>query len=136
MTNLQDFMNIAKALSDENRVRALMCLGRGELCLCQIIEVLGLATSTVSKHMAILLQAGLVHVRREGRWRYFRLAGDNAPPHVGNVLRWVMDSLSGDGTVSLDSARLEEIRKIPLEEFCVKTRHGKRGTLSHERRSP
>jgi len=51
-----------------------MMLSGGELCACQIIEMLGLAPSTVSKHMSILRQAGLVETRKEGRWIYYRLA--------------------------------------------------------------
>ena len=69
-------LNITKALSDENRIRALMMLTGGELCVCQIIEMLGLAPSTVSKHMSILRQAGLVETRKEGRWIYYRLSKD------------------------------------------------------------
>jgi len=56
---MRTIINIAKAFSDENRVRALMMLCNGELCVCQLIEMLGLAPSTVSKHMTILYQAGL-----------------------------------------------------------------------------
>ena len=59
-----DFIDLAKALSDENRVRALMMLREGELCVCQIIELLGLAPSTVSKHMSILRQVRLVQTRK------------------------------------------------------------------------
>ena len=65
---MRAFLAIAKALADENRARALMALGGGELCLCQIIEVLGMSPSTVSKHMSILHQAGLVERRKDGRW--------------------------------------------------------------------
>jgi ArsR family transcriptional regulator, arsenate/arsenite/antimonite-responsive transcriptional repressor len=52
------------------------------LCLSQIIELLGLAPSTVSKHMAILHQAGLAETRKDGRWIYYRLAGE---PHLGRA---------------------------------------------------
>jgi len=49
-----EFMNITKALADENRVRILMALnGRDELCVCQLIDMLQLAPSTVSKHLFI-----------------------------------------------------------------------------------
>ena len=51
---MRDLMAVIKALADENRVRILMTLGPKELCVCQIVELLGLAPSTVSKHMAIL----------------------------------------------------------------------------------
>jgi DNA-binding transcriptional ArsR family regulator len=50
-------------------------LTSGELCVCQVTEVLQLAPSTVSKHMSILRQAGLVEARKEGRWIYYRLVG-------------------------------------------------------------
>lgn len=58
-----DFMAIAKALADENRVRLLLALQKQELCVCQLIELIGLAPSTVSKHMSILRQARLVEAR-------------------------------------------------------------------------
>ena len=51
---MKEFLAITKALSDENRVRALMALTGGELCVCQVIELLGLTPSTVSKHLAAL----------------------------------------------------------------------------------
>ena len=61
---MRELMSIVKALGDENRVRAVMALRNRELCLCQIIELLGLAPSTVSKHMSILKQARLVDTRK------------------------------------------------------------------------
>ena len=67
-----DFMAIAKSLADENRVRLLLALQKQELCVCQLIELIGLAPSTVSKHMSILKQAHLVETRKEGRWVYYR----------------------------------------------------------------
>jgi DNA-binding transcriptional ArsR family regulator len=66
---VRDFLSITKALSDEARVRALLAVKDGELCLCQIIHLLRLAPSTVSKHMSILVQAGLLECRKERRNR-------------------------------------------------------------------
>ena len=71
---MRKFLNITKALSDEGRVRVLMFLREGELCVCEIVEMLGLAPSTVSKHLAILQQAELIDSRKDGRWIYYRLA--------------------------------------------------------------
>ena len=70
---MKDFVAVTKALSDRNRIRALLALRRGELCVCQIIALLGLAPSTVSKHMSILKQAGLVKSRKEERWMHYSL---------------------------------------------------------------
>ena len=68
-----DFMAVTKALADENRVRMLLALQKQELCLCQLIELVKLAPSTVSKHMSILRSARLVDARKDGRWMYYRL---------------------------------------------------------------
>ena len=73
-------MAITKALADEQRVRVLLALERGELCVCQIVELMGLATSTISKHMSILKQARLVDSRKQGRWIYYRRADDGRAP--------------------------------------------------------
>ena len=75
---MRDLMAVIKALADENRVQILMALRPKELCVCQIVELLGLAPSTVSKHIAILKQARLVCSRKEGRWMFYRLAEDDA----------------------------------------------------------
>lgn len=108
-------LTLAKALADETRLRALAALGAGELCLCQLIEVLGLAPSTVSKHMSLLHQAGLLERRKEGRWHFYRLAGSGAEPRVLSALAWVLEDLAGDPTVTRDAARLAAVRQQDLE---------------------
>lgn len=74
--DLFSFAKLSGALSDENRLRALLSLRNGELCVCIITEILKLAPSTVSKHMSILRDAGLVLSRKEGRWIYYRLQAE------------------------------------------------------------
>ncbi|MFH2002072.1 MAG: metalloregulator ArsR/SmtB family transcription factor [Planctomycetota bacterium] len=121
---MQKFVNITKAVSDENRLRILMSLRGGELCLCQIIELLGLASSTVSKHMSVLFQAGLVSVRKQGRWRYFRLPDRSAPPSIWGGLEWIESSLSKDATIAGDRKKLKKIMKISTESFCGNYKKG------------
>ena len=87
---MRDLMAVLKALADENRVRALMALRPRELCVCQIIELLGLAPSTVSKHMAILKQARLVDSRKQGRWMFYRLAKREAPVEARKIAALVV----------------------------------------------
>lgn len=116
---MNELLTLTKALADETRLRALAALGDGELCLCQLIEVLGLAPSTVSKHMTLLQQAGLVHRRKEGRWHFYRLAGSGAPPRVLEVLAWALEELSGDPTVVADAGRLAAVREQDLEEVSA-----------------
>jgi len=115
---MQEFLNITKALSDENRVRALLALAGGELCVCQIIELLGLAPSTVSRHMAILHRAGLVETRKDGRWIYYRLADESARPCARRALALARECLVGDIRVRQDAKTLKGIRKMTREELC------------------
>jgi len=112
------FMTITKALSDENRVRMLLALDGRELCVCQIIELLGLAPSTVSKHMSILANARLVEGRQKGRWRFYRLAGDDAPDEVQEAIAWTFRSISKIPQIRRDSERIKEVLKIDPEVLC------------------
>ncbi len=61
-------------MSDESRLAALAILRRRqELCACEIQASLGLSHATVSHHMSVLVNAGLVSARRQGKWMYYRL---------------------------------------------------------------
>ena len=113
-----NFMSITKALADENRVRTLMALKGRELCVCQIIELLGLAPSTVSKHMSILRQARLVEGRKKGLWKYYRLPGDHAPSEVREAIAWVFNSLSESPEIVADARYLEKVLEINPDVLC------------------
>ena len=117
-TFMRDFVSITKALADENRLRMLVALRDRELCACQIIELFGLAPSTVSKHMWILNQARLVERRKQGRWMYYRQAGRDAPAPVRAAIRWVQQSLLEDPRILQDARRLEAILRIDPEVLC------------------
>jgi len=117
---MREFLNLTKALADENRLRVLCALRGRELCVCQITELLGLAPSTVSKHMSILHQARLVDSRKQGRWVYYGLADKDAPETVRAANAWVGRSLAGSPTVRRDRRRLKEILKIDPEELCMR----------------
>lgn len=116
---LREVMAITKALSDENRVRTLLFLRNQELCVCQIIEMLGLAPSTVSKHLAILRQSGLIDFSKKGRWVYYRLAEEEVSPVVAGILDWLQESLNGDRQILNDHQRLDEVQDTCLEDLCV-----------------
>src|SRR5512136_2032622 len=69
--SMREVLAITNALADESRVRALIALTRGQLCVCQIAEFLQLAPSTVSRHLSILRQVVLVEYEKRGRWMYY-----------------------------------------------------------------
>ena len=119
---MRDLERALKAAADPTRARILKLLEAGELCVCQIQAVLALATSTVSKHLAILKSAGLVADRREGRWAYYALAGGGANPFSRGVLALLRGSLDREPRIVADRRRLREVRAIPVTTLCTMPR--------------
>ena len=115
-------MNITKALSDPNRVRILLALQQGELCVCQITELFGFAPSTVSKHLSVLHQAGLILSRKTERWVYYRLPDKSAPATVREALSWVHRTLAGSEEAAADAKNLKKILATDLAEICRRQR--------------
>ena len=119
MTNntMRQFLSITAALADSNRVRALMALRHGELCVCQIVELLQLAPSTVSKHMSILRDAGLVEGRKEARWMYYVRCEPGDSP-AGQAVAWLQSTLEADVRIKADDKQLRGILKLSKEDLC------------------
>jgi ArsR family transcriptional regulator, arsenate/arsenite/antimonite-responsive transcriptional repressor len=115
---LPKFMAVSKALADENRVRILALLQGRSLCVCQIIAVLGLAPSTVSKHLSILRRGGLLEIEKRGRWIHCRLAGADAAPAAKEALRWLRSSLERSERMEADRRELGRVLKVSPETLC------------------
>ena len=114
---MRHLMSITKALSDENRVRILLFLNESELCLCQIIEMLQLSPATVSKHMSILSLAGLVDVRKEGRWHYYRWS-EEPTLEVAAALEFLVKALANSRQIKQDKTQVRKVLKLDKEELC------------------
>jgi len=115
---MRDFELTMKAVGDPTRTRILKLLEGGGLCVCQVQAVLGLAPSTVSKHLTVLKLAGLVEDRRDGKWIEYALVEHARHPHAKPVLGLLRGTLDRDPTVLADRRRLREIKAIPLTELC------------------
>lgn len=102
-------IKVFKALGEQNRLKAVLALHKKELCVCQIVELLGLAPSTVSKHLTILKEAGLVSTRKQGRWIYYRLAQGGLPDLPFSLFESVLNSLSKTERAKEDAQRLKYI---------------------------
>ncbi|MBK9119451.1 MAG: winged helix-turn-helix transcriptional regulator [Phycisphaerales bacterium] len=114
---------IARALGDVNRLRILAALRTGELCVCQLLELLGLAGATVSQHLATLRTAGLIDTRKVGRWVY--VARPVAPtPLVATTLANLDEAIEQDATVRADGRKLGTILAIEPAELALRQRGG------------
>lgn len=115
-------LRVTQALADLQRVRILMMLQNGELCVCQIVETLGLAPSTISKHLFILSNAGLLNSRKDGRWMHYRLPSGASGAFVRPVLKWLFETLKNDETIKQDAKKLQVVMAVDRQTLCRRQR--------------
>jgi len=98
------YSRIFKALGDPVRLRLFYLLAsRDELCVCHLTTALNLPQSTISRHLGILLHAGLVSNRREGKWMHYRLTNG-----VAVRLAALIPEISDEETFQKDRKRLQQ----------------------------
>ncbi len=97
-----------KALSDETRLRLLALLSHGELCVCDLMAVLQLPQSTVSRHLAYLKNSGLIVDRRQGVWMYYRLDSQQLEDQVWKGL-----------LLQLPQQQQTQIDKVELQNYLA-----------------
>ena len=98
---LDHLIRIHKALAHPVRVRILAMLRGGELCVCQLNAVIGLAPSTISAHLGELKDAGLIGERKEGRWVHYRLVAAEVRK---DALAALWPALAADPLIADDAA--------------------------------
>lgn len=105
-----------KALADRNRIRIIKMLEERPLCVCEITHVMGIAQSSVSRHLAILRDAGLLEDRKMGQWTIYSLSrstDDAIATLVTSLRRWGR----GDPVITADREKLRTAKK---ELLCPK----------------
>ncbi len=114
---MKEFTKVMKALSDPNRVKIIKLLEQRSMCVCELRAALDIAQPTVSKHLKVLEEAGLVDFSKDGLWvNYFLSEGGKNPfaaTMLGNLRRW----LNEEPDVSV------MVKKIPFldrEALCRK----------------
>jgi ArsR family transcriptional regulator len=112
---MQDFIRVMKALSDPNRVRIIKMLQHKSLCVCEMRTALKIAQPTVSKHLKILEDAGVISSRKEGLWVNYHLTDGSANPYVASLLGNLRHWLSEDPEIKKILGLLPSLRR---EEIC------------------
>lgn len=102
--------HIFKALADETRLRILCLLLEGELCVCDLMEVLQLPQSTVSRHLAYLKNAGWLDDRRCGVWMYYSIIDNGNNLHDG-LMQYLRENLPAFDVAATDRERLYGFRR-------------------------
>lgn len=118
---MDNLLLILKALSDKNRFRIFCALQfYEELCACQITELLQVAGATASKHLSLMVNAGLLKNRKKGRWIYFRINREDIS--LDPIFEWIKTKTNNTKQIKEDLKRLQQITMIPCEELCQKQR--------------
>lgn len=119
MSNAQisPLVDLLKTLAHPVRLRILALLREGELCVCQITEILGIPTSTASEHLTELRRASLLAERKDGRWVYYGLRPQDGLEALLGALWPHLDRV--DQTLQDRSTALAT-REVPLEITCAK----------------
>ncbi len=104
--DMQQAAKLFKALSEVTRLRILGLLQHGELCVCDLMAVLDLPQSTVSRHLARLKECGLVQDRRSAVWCYYSLADPGSDLHR-EVLRALQQDFAQTEYYHQDSQALQ-----------------------------
>jgi len=98
-----------------NRIRILKMLEIRPLCVCEITDVLQLATSTVSKHLSILRDAGFTMDEKVGKWVNYRLSQSKTDTYEGQLMPLLSNWLLGDETIQKDA---EKVRSVDRDTIC------------------
>ena len=101
-----DLDTLFKGFADPTRIRILSLLAAGELCVCDIVEILGLPQPTVSRHLAYLRRSGLVEATREWKFAHYRLAEPANAVHR-NLVACVHSCFTGVPALDAERARAE-----------------------------
>lgn len=104
---MKKVLRILKLLSDETRLRIVMILMRRELCVCQIMAVLGISQPLISRNLALLDDAGLLNERREGKLVFYSLKKD-LPRFIARLIKSIDAELKDDKITLVDLETLKD----------------------------
>jgi ArsR family transcriptional regulator len=112
---MKDVIKVMKALSDPNRVKILKLLQHRLLCVCELKEALQIAQPTVSKHLKILEEAGLVRFEKDGLWVNYMLDTHNKNPYMALIFNTLNEWLEEDEEIQ---NLIRHLSNINRETIC------------------
>ena len=112
---MRDFIKVMKALSDPSRVKIIKLLQHRSLCVCEFQHLIGLAQSTVSKHLKLLEEARLIDFSRDGLWVNYRLSEEADNPYAAVLLDNLKNWLDDEEDVS---KLVQQLSAVDRETIC------------------
>lgn len=115
---MNDIILLGRVLCDATRVRILAALRGGELCVCELVDALEISQSTLSSHLQVVRQAGLVDTRKQGRWVYYTLQPGQAEL-LESIFAHHAKTLAADKVLKADARRLKKRLCLREQGACV-----------------
>lgn len=117
LSHMERTAEILKALSDPTRLRIMSLLRHGELCVCDLMESMQIPQSTISRHLAVLKNAGWVSGQRSGKWMHYRLL-ESMPPLQTRIVAVLTQELPLLDTCREDDRRYAAYLAIKPSHLC------------------
>lgn len=111
---MKNVVRVMKALSDPSRLKIMKLLGEKELCVCEVTALLQFSQPTVSKHLKILEDAGLVHSCRSGSWVNYSLTDGRDTVYAKTMLANLEDWLNDDEQLTEILSQIPHVNRINL----------------------
>ena len=111
---MKENTKLFKALSDPNRLRILKMLQSKSLCVCEITDVLKLATSTVSKHLSILKDGGFILEQKDGKWVNYLINPRPSDPIISSLISTLDFWISDDQLIISDKQKVQKVDRFKV----------------------
>lgn len=109
---MRELTKLLKVLSDESRLRVLNLLQEREACVCEVMQVMNISQSKASRILSALYDAGLVKLRREGRWALYSIDTDPAKDYINDILTGINRALAHNPAAAGDLERLKKAERV------------------------
>jgi len=114
---MRELVKVFKALADENRLRILKMLQHKKMCVCELAAALGITQPSVSRHLSLMKDAGLVIDERNGPWIDYGLCEEKINQYAPVIQSYLKGWINHDHKVKEDLKKIKHLRR---EEICSK----------------
>lgn len=83
---MNNYLKVLQSLADESRLRILNLMYEHELCVCEVIHILGMKQSNSSRHLTVLKNAGVIKSRKSAQWNYHFLVKEELPDYIKSLI--------------------------------------------------
>jgi ArsR family transcriptional regulator len=115
---MKELVKVFKAVADPNRIRILKMLQQKKMCVCELAAVLGITQPSVSRHLSMMREAGLVSDERDGQWINYELCEEKVNQYAPIIIRHIKEWINDYPRIKEDAGKIKHLDRVKL---CKKT---------------